>query len=152
MPVWHKGISYRSDCKVTGLNLAAVVAPPEKGKELDPWFLITNLTNKEETIARYEERFHIEEWFKDLKHQLGIATIQTKNLMRVRRLLFLATVSYGIVMTIGTVADSLEDIRNQLITGGRAVASRIWFAMKIIRHQLLDRAFFAKVYQFVADS
>jgi hypothetical protein len=150
MSVWYQAISYRSDCKVTGVNLAAVVAPPEKGKEPDPWFLITNLTNKEETIARYEERFHIEEWFKDLKHQLGIAKVQTKNLMRVRRLLFLATVSYGIVMTIGTLADSFDDLRDQLITGGKKVASRIWFALKLIRHNMLGRSFFALVYKKVS--
>ena len=149
--VWYGNISYRSDGKVTGVNLAAVVAPPEEGKEPDPWFLITNLPAGEETIKRYEERFHIEEWFKDMKHQLGIAQIQTKNLKRVRRLLFLATVSYGILMVIGNVADSLEDIHDQLITGGKKVASRIWFALRFIKHNLVGRAFFAEVYKAVGE-
>jgi arginine exporter protein ArgO len=56
-----------------------------------------------------------------------------------------------ILLTIGTVANSFEDMRNQLISGGKSAASRIWFALKIIHHQLLDRAFFAKVYHLVAD-
>ena len=80
-PVWYANISYRGDSKVTGVNLACVVAlPKEKGADLDPWFLITNLRKPETTIARYQERFHIEEWFKDMKHQLGISNLQTKNL------------------------------------------------------------------------
>jgi hypothetical protein len=147
VPVWHEKISYRSDGKVSGVNLATVVVPAKKGKELDPWFLVTNLRSCEETIARYHERFHIEEWFKDLKHQLGVAKIQTKNLMRVRRILFLATVSYGILMVVGNTADSLSEVRDTLITGGKKVASHIWFAIKLIRHNLVGRSFFAKVYR-----
>lgn len=151
LPVWHQGISYRSDGKVTGMHLAAVVAIAEEGKEPDPWFLITNLPTKEETITRYEERFHIEEWFKDLKHQVGIAQIQTKNLKRVRRLLFLATVSYGILMVVGKVARSLKELKDQVITGGDKVASKIWFAVTFIKHNLVGREFFAEVYRAIAD-
>jgi len=149
VPVWFEGISYRSDGKVTGVHLACVVAKPEKGKEADPWFLVTNLKDKEITIARYHERFHIEEWFKDLKHRLGIANIQTKNIMRIRRILFLAACSYGLLMVIGTVAKPLDDLRDSLITGGKHVASEIWFAIKIIKHELLGRSFFANVYERV---
>lgn len=148
--VWHKNISYRSDGKVTGVNLAAVVAPPDEGKEPDPWFLITNLPTGEETIARYEERFHIEEWFKDMKHQLGIVQIQTKHLKRVRRLLLLATISYGILMVVGNVANSLEELKDTVITGGDKVASKIWFAVQFVKHNLVGRAFFARVYKTVA--
>lgn len=62
------------DGKVCGLNLAAVVAPKEtEGDDTDPGFLVTNLRKPETAIQRYAERFHIEEWFKDFKHQLGIA-------------------------------------------------------------------------------
>lgn len=143
--VWYENISYRSDGKVTGVNFAAVVAEPKEG-EADPWFLITNLTVKEETIKRYEERFHIEECFKDLKHQLGIAQIQTKNLKRVRRLLFLAIVSSGILMVVGNVGDSLATVKDTLITGRNKAASRIWFALKLIQKNLAGRSFFAKVY------
>lgn len=145
-PVWYESITYRSDSKVTGVNLAAVVATPkEKGSELDPWFLITNLTAKEVTIKRYEERFHIEEWFKDMKHQLGIANIQTRNLMRIRRLLFLACVSYGILMVIGQALDSKSEVMDKLITGGRKVASAIWFALKVIKYQLMGKEFWKMI-------
>ena len=147
-PVWYQGISYRGDGKVTGLNLVCVVAPPkEKGVDPDPWFLITNLRKPETTIARYHERFHIEEWFKDMKHQLGIHHLQTRNLMRVRRLLFVCAVAYGFAMLIGTVAKRLTKVQDQLITGGKKVASRIWFALTIIKHNLLGSIFWKNVYQ-----
>lgn len=147
VPVWYEQVTYRADGKVTGVNLAAVTAPPkEKGADCDPWFLVTNLRKSETTIARYHERFHREEWFKDLKHQLGVSKLQTRNLMRVRRMMFIACCAYGIAMLIGTVADRLKTVKDSLITGGRKVASRIWFALEIIRHQLLGRSFWRKVY------
>ena len=147
IPVWYEKITYRSDGLVTGVHLAAVVAPPEtEGKDPDPWFLVTNVQKKETTIARYEERFHIEEWFKDFKHQLGIASLQTRNLMRVRRLVLVASISYGICMLVGNVASKLTDVQDSLITGGKKVASRIWFALKIIRHNLCGSIFWKRVY------
>ncbi len=146
-PIWYAGISYRGDGKVIGINLACVVAPPkEKGADPDPWFLVTNLRKKETTITRYTDRFHIEEWFKDMKHQLGIHQLQTRNLMRVRRLLFVSAVAYGLTMLVGTIAKRLSTIQDTLITGGKKVASRIWFALKIIRHKLCGPLFWRKVY------
>lgn len=145
--VWYQSISYRVDEKVTNVNLACVVAPPkEERKEPDPWFLITNLRKKETTIARYKQRFHIEEWFKDLKHQLGLRQLQTRNLKRVRRLLFVSAVAYGVTMLVGTVAKRLTTVRDSLITGGKKVASRIWFAIKIIKHKLCGPVFWRKVF------
>lgn len=146
-PVWYEKISYRGDGKVTGVNLACVVAPPkDEGAELDPWFLVTNLRKKETAIQRYHDRFHIEEWFKDMKHPLGIAKLQIRNLMRVRRLLWVCTIAYGITMLIGTAAKRLTAVQDQLITGGRKAASRIWFALNIIKHTLLGSLFWKKVY------
>ena len=145
MPLWYERISYRTDGIVGGINMAAVVATPEEGKEPDPWFLITNLATVDETISRYQERFHIEEWFKDMKHQLGIANIQTRNLMRVRRLLFLSCIAYGMLMIVGSVADSLTTMKDTLITGGSKAASMIWFALKGIKHNLPGKTFWNNV-------
>ena len=147
IPQWYEQIQYRSDSVVRGLNLATIVAPEEtQDKDPDPWFLITNLRIAESTIERYAERFHIEEWFKDFKHQLGIAKLQTRNLMRVRRLVFVSSVAYGITMLVGTVASRLHNIQDRLITGGKKSASRIWFALKIIKHKLCGTIFWKKVY------
>ena len=145
---WYEQIQYRSDSVVIGLNLAAIVAPQEdtEKKDLDPWFIVTNLRKAETTIQRYAQRFHIEEWFKDFKHRLGIADLQTRNLMRVRRLVFICAVAYGITMLVGTVASRLRSIQDTLITGGKKSASRIWFALKIIKHNLCGTIFWRKVY------
>lgn len=153
IPVWHTKITYRSDGLVTSVNLAAIVAPSEaEGKDSlqdlrpDPWFLVTNLKTPGTTVKRYAERFHIEEWFKDFKHQLGISKLQTGNLMRVRRLVFVSTIAYGITMLVGTVAGRLQRVQDTLITGGKKSASRIWFALKIIKHKLCGSMFWKKVY------
>jgi hypothetical protein len=146
-PVWYGKIAYRGDGKATGVNLACVVAPlKDEGADPDPWFLVTNLRKKETTVQRYANRFHIEEWFKDMKHQLGIAKLQTRNLMRVRRLLWVSSIAYGITMLIGTAAKRLTAVQDQLITGGKKVASRIWFALNIIKHKLCGTLFWRKVY------
>jgi len=142
IPIWYEQITYRGDGRVTGINLAAVVATPKKaGKNLDPWFLATNLKKANTTMDRYKERFHIEEWFKDLKHQLGIATIQTKNVMRVRRMIFLSCVSYGIAMLIGTVADRLKTVKDSLITGGKKTASVFGLPSRLSNTSLLEKLF-----------
>lgn len=147
VPQWYEQILYRSDSIVSGLNLAAVVAPKDaEGKDADPWFLVTNLRKVETTIQRYAERFHIEEWFKDFKHQLGIAKLQTRNLMRVRRLVVVSAIAYGLTMLVGTVAKRLKTVQDKLITGGKKSASRIWFALKIIKHKLCGGIFWRKVY------
>jgi len=81
---------------------------------------------------------------------LGIEQIQTKNLKRVRRMLFTAVVSYGITMLIGTVADRLKKVKDTLITGGKKTGSRIWFALKIIKYKLVDATFWIRVYRLAA--
>jgi hypothetical protein len=112
----------------------------------DPWFLITNLRKPETTISTYEKRFQIEEWFKDVKHELGISNMQTKNLKRVRRLILISTFSYSILALTGKVAERMERVREQIITGGRKVSSIIWFAGRIIKYKLLKAQFWKKVW------
>ena len=145
-PVWYENISYRNDGIVTKVNLAAVVAPQED-KEADPWFLVTNLRKASTTIKRYHERFQIEEYFKDGKHQLGIADIQTRNLMRIRRMIFISCISHSLCLLVGTVADRLKNVKDTLISGGKKAASRVWFALKIIQEKLLGRVFWTRVYR-----
>lgn len=145
-PVWFEHIAYRNDGIVTGVNLAAVVALQED-KERDPWFLVTNLRKAKTAIERYHERFQIEEYFKDGKHQLGIADLQTRNLMRVRRMMLISCISHSVCLLIGTAADRFKTVRNQVISGGKKVASRVWFALKIIQEKLMGRTFWVRVYR-----
>lgn len=122
VPVWLDNVSYRDDGIVPEINLAMVVA---KGSD-DPWFLVTNLKSQNKTIETYKLRFQIEEWFKDLKHQLGITDLQTKDLKRVRRLLFTACVSYALLMLVGNLANHFPKIKDRVITKGKQACSRIW--------------------------
>ncbi len=143
---WFESISYRSDGKVGKVNLAVTLAEPKVGEEADPWLLVTNLRKGQTAINSYKLRFDIEEWFRDLKTELGINDLQTRNMDRVRRLVFLSALSYGLLMLVGTVAKSLSTIQDQLITGRNKVASRIWFALRIIKHQLLSSFYWKKVW------
>ena len=142
-PRWFPQITYRNDGVVTGINLCAVVATGST----DPWILVTNLRKPRTTIARYAVRFQIEEWFKDMKHELGIDGLRTKNLKRIRRMMLLSCVSYGIALLIGTLAHRFSTWRDQLVTGGKACASRIWFALRIIEHNLASSFFWLRVWK-----
>jgi len=140
---WFPRITYRNDGVVAGINLCAVVA---HGSD-DPWILVTNLRKPGTTIARYASRFQIEEWFKDMKHELGIDGLRTKNLKRIRRMIFLSCVAYGITLLIGSCAERFSTWRDHLITGGRKAASRIWFALRIIEHHLAPPFFWCRVWR-----
>ena len=143
---WFGSISYRQDGLIPKVNLAVTLAQPKTGEKEDPWLLITNLRKADTAIKYYQLRFDIEEWFKDLKHQLGIDKLQTRDLDRVRRLVLISAVAYGLLMLVGTLTQRLTKIHDQLITGGKAVASRIWFALRIIQYQLLPQIYWKKVW------
>lgn len=143
---WFDGVSYRADGKVEKVNLAVTLAEPKLGEKEDPWILVTNLRKAQTAIKFYQLRFDIEEWFKDLKHELGINDLQTKNLDRVRRLVLISTISYGILMLVGTVTKRLSKLHDALITGGKRSASRIWFALRIIHYQLLPGIYWKKIW------
>lgn len=143
---WFGNISYRVDGCVEKVNLAITLAPPKVGEKEDPWILVTNLRKAKTAISNYKLRFDIEEWFKDLKHQLGVGKLQTKNLDRVRKMILIGVAAYGLLMLIGTVADKLSTIRDQLITGGRKTTSRIWFALRLIHYQMLPGLYWQKVW------
>jgi len=133
---WYPNITYREDSIVGGLNLAATAVENNP----DHWFLVTNLNEQKETILNYAKRFEIEEFFKDTKHQLGIADTQTKDSRRIHRLLCMACLSYGMLAIIGKTIERHMEIANILIrTGKEKVASYIWFALNAIRHNLIDR-------------
>lgn len=142
-PRWFRAITYRNDGVVVGINLCAVVA---QGSD-DPWILVTNLRKPETTIGRYAARFQIEEWFKDMKHELGIEGLRTRDLKRIRRMVFLSCVAYGIVLLIGSCAQRFSTWRDHLITGGKKAASRIWFALRIIEYNLAPSFFWCRVWR-----
>ena len=143
---WFDHIAYREDGKVEKVNLAVTLAKPKIGEKEDPWVLVTNLRKPKTAILKYQLRFDIEEWFKDLKHELGIDKLQTRNLERARKMVLISVVAYGLIMLVGTVTKRLKSLHNQLITGGKRVASRIWLALRIIQHQLLPKLYWKKIW------
>lgn len=143
-PYWFKEIAYRNDGLVEEVNLAAITVPTQK--EPDPWFLVTNLKTAQSAIGRYETRFQIEEWFKDVKHRLGITNLQTRNLKRIRRILFVACMAYGLLMLIGNLADRFSTWKDKLITQGKETCSKIWFALRIIHYNLAPAYFWKRVW------
>lgn len=131
---WYQNITYREDGLVSGVNLAAAATEDS----LDYWFVITNLTDKEETISLYAERFQIEEFFKDGKHQLGIADMQTPDRKRIYRLVCIACLSYGLLTIVGRTLEEHKDVQNKLIVADKQKRiSYIWLALKAIRHNLI---------------
>lgn len=142
MPYWFDKISLKEDGSVERVNLAGVVAKCSD----DPWYLVTNLKNAETAIKTYQKRFDIEEWFKDMKHQLGIHNLQTKNLKRVRRFIFLASISFTLTALIGKPAKKLKKIVEALISRGNKTVSIIWVAINAIKYKLLKQQFWKKIW------
>jgi hypothetical protein len=131
---WYESITYREDGLVSGVNLAVTQAEESD----DPWFLITNLASGKEAVAYYQSRFQIEEFFKDAKHQLGISDTQTPRLIRVRRLLCIACLGYGLLTSVGQKLEECPRVQRALIgPSQQKVVSYIWLALKAIRHNLI---------------
>lgn len=139
---WFESISYREDGFVPNINLAATIAEGST----DSWLIVTNLPQANTAIQRYQLRFAIEEWFKDLKHELGLDSMQIRDLGKVRRLMLIASLSYGLLMLVGSVTCRLSNLKDQLITGGKKSASRIWFALRLINYQLLPAIYWKKIW------
>lgn len=74
------GMRYRADQAVT-VNL--VLTRQAGAKE--PWYLATSLTDPTNARHRYEQRFQIEETFKDAKHQLGLEDTVVTTLRRLAK-------------------------------------------------------------------
>lgn len=139
---WFEGVSYREDSLVPKINLAATIA---EGSD-DSWLIVTNLPQAKTAIQRYRMRFQIEEWFKDLKHELGIEEMQVRDSGKARKLMLISALSYGLLMLVGSVTCRLSNLRDQLITGGKKVASRIWFALRIIHYQMLPGIYWKRIW------
>lgn len=139
--VWYPSVSYRDDCAVARINLAAVVAQGST----DPWFVITNLKSATSTIHHYAQRFQIEEGFKDTKHPLGFDRIQTRNLTRMRRLLLVTALSQALALLVGQTAWRMKSVKEQIIATSANTCSRLWFGIQIIRHHLLRQPFWRRV-------
>ena len=72
----------------------------EKGAK-ETWYLATSLDSATETKKRYEQRFQIEETFKDAKHQLGLEHTLLTTLRRLSKMVAALLVSVLILLFLG---------------------------------------------------
>lgn len=102
---WLPNCSYRADGAVV-VNL--LIARQEGAKE--SWYLATNLNNPQGTKARYEQRFQIEETFKDAKHQLNLEQLRLRKLSRVAKLIAALLVAIVILLYLGVKAETYREL------------------------------------------
>lgn len=134
-----KQATYRQDGVVSGITVVGITYA---GLD-DPWWLVTNL-QPEQAIRKYEKRFAIEEWFRDLKHELDIDSIYTKRQKRVAIIVFAACVSYGLLLMLGKLAKQYPAWVKQVVTNNSY--SLIFLALRFIAGLIPNRAFY---YRFV---
>jgi hypothetical protein len=109
---WFPNCLYRAD-EAIELNIA--IAKNRGAKE--SWYLATNLTDPKETRRRYEQRFQIEETFKDAKHQLNLEYIKIRGIQKIGKMIAAILVAIILLILIGIKALNLRylaDDKNRL--------------------------------------
>lgn len=82
-----------------------VVITREAGAK-ETWYVATNLTDPDQAKRRYEQRFEIEETFKDAKHQLGLEYLKLTKIERVGKLVAAVLVALVVLLYLGVRAQS----------------------------------------------
>lgn len=132
IPAVFKTAAYRQDSVVSGVTVVGITYA---GLD-DPWWLVTNLP-PEQAIREYEKRFDIEEWFRDLKHELDIDAIRAKHK---KTIVFAACVSYGLLLTLGKLAKRYPAWVKQVVTNN--AYSLIFLALRFIAEMIPNRSFY----------
>lgn len=117
-------VRYRADQAVT-LNLVLT----RQAGAAEQWYLATSLTDATDVRHRYEQRFQIEETFKDAKHQLGLESTQVHKLARLAKLVAALLVVCVLLLWIGTKAERFRHFVDQ---GGRLSLLRL--ALSLLKH------------------
>lgn len=98
----------------------------------DPWYLCTNLKNPNTTQRLYEQRFWIEEMFRDMKTHQVIKKTLTRSLNVTKRLCFLLQISYSVAFFIGILAHRSTFIKKRLLASTKA--SFVFLALQVLIH------------------
>lgn len=98
-------VHYRADGAVV-INI--VISRTEGAKET--WYLATNLDSATDALTRYEQRFQIEETFKDAKHQLGLEHCWLTNISRVGKMVAALLIAILILLWIGNAGEKFRYI------------------------------------------
>lgn len=109
---WFPNCLYRAD---EAIKLNITIAKKRGAKEA--WYLATNLTDPKEARRRYEQRFQIEETFKDAKHQLNLEYIKLREIKKIGKMIAAILVAIILLILIGIKAHNfryLADDKNRL--------------------------------------
>ena len=139
IPAVFKNATYREDQVVKGVTVIGITIAQ---KNDDPWWLVTNLVKTEQAIRIYARRFDIEEWFRDLKHELDIDTLYTKRIGRVTVILLTACISYGLLLLLGRLAKKYPAWVKRVVTN--SCYSPIFLALRLIEEKIPNRSFFSR--------
>ncbi len=93
-------VRYRSDHAVT-VNLVLT----RQAGATEPWYLATSLTDPTDARHRYEQRFQIEETFKDAKHQLGLEYTFVTTIRRLAKLVGALLTAILVLIFLGAKLD-----------------------------------------------
>jgi len=96
----------------------------------DPWYLVTNLKNPNTVQKLYEQRFWIEEMFRDMKTHTKLKKTLIRSLNVAKRLAFCLQLSFSIVFFIGVQAKKSILIQRRLL--GSSEASFVFTALQVL--------------------
>lgn len=120
---WRTGIDFHG----LKTNLLSLIEGTD-----DPWYLVTSLRNPKTTQRIYEERFWIEEMFRDMKTHQEIKKTLIRSLNAMKRLCFCLQFSYSIVFSVGFLAKQSRLVKKHLL--GSSKASFVFTATLVHRH------------------
>jgi hypothetical protein len=121
---WLPNVKYRADGAVI-LNLVIT----RKAEAKEAWYLATNLDSASDAKQRYEQRFQIEETFKDMKHQLGLEHIALRGLPKIAKVIAALLVAVLLLLVLGIKAKQYR----WLVDAGTKL-SFISVALLLLRH------------------
>lgn len=120
---WRKNVSFKG----LTVNLLSLTEGTD-----DPWYLLTNLKNPDAVKRLYEERFWIEEMFRDMKTHEELKKTLIRSLNVAKRLAFLLQLSYSIVFFIGVQAKQSALVQKRIL--GSTQASFVFLALQVLIH------------------
>lgn len=120
-----KDLGYRAD-QVVRINICLSRA----SGAAEMWYLATSLDSADATRSRYEQRFQIEETFKDAKHQLGLECIKLRKKERVEKLVAALLVAILLLIWLGLKAEGYRALIDE--TGERAKLSFVSLALLLL--------------------
>lgn len=118
---WRRGVLFKG----LTVNLLSLTEGTD-----DPWYLITNLKNPNTVQKLYEQRFWIEEMFRDLKTHQEMKKTLIRSLNVTKRLCFLLQLSYSVVFFIGVLAKKSILVQKRIL--GSSKASFVFIALQVL--------------------